>query len=235
MASPTIPTDLKSRLQASYNAIAPKYNDWTTSHASTKLHYLSLLLSHLDPPNTNKENPPISVLELGCGHGLPVTQKLLETPHINVTANDLSTTQLSLARSNLSTSHPSSIENKRLDLIPGDMLTLSFPPASFNAVVGMYSLIHLPRDEQVVLLAKIATWLKPGGFLLANFAAEESEGSEVQKWLGEEQGWMFWSGWGSEGTVERIRKVGLEVLVREEVVDRDAVGVSFCWVLARRE
>ena len=74
------------------------------------------------------------------------------------------------------------------------MLALDFTPAAFDAVVGMYSIIHLPRAEQVEMLRKIVTWLKPGGWLLANFAAEEMAGTEISNWLEEEKGWMFCSG-----------------------------------------
>jgi SAM-dependent methyltransferase len=167
------------------------------------------------------------VLELGCGHGLPVTQKLLSHPNFSVIANDLSSAQLALARTNLQPDPPS-----RLTLLEGDMLALDFPPASLDAVIAMYSIIHLPRAEQVEMLGKIVTWLKPGGWVLANFAAVELEGREVQNWLKEEKGWMFWSSWGSEGTLEKVREVGLEVVVQETV--EDVVDVAFLWILARK-
>ncbi|KAN0104720.1 putative O-methyltransferase [Hyaloscypha variabilis] len=217
------PADLKSRLKASYDAIAPKYNEWTIPHSSTRLNYLDQLLGRLPTSSST----PVSVLELGCGHGLPVTQKLLSHPNFSVTANDLSSAQLALARTNLQPDPPS-----RLTLLEGDMLALDFPPASLDAVVAMYSIIHLPRAEQVEMLRKIVAWLKPGGWVLANFAAVELEGREVQNWLKEEKGWMFWSSWGSEGTLEKVREVGLEVVVQETV--EDVVDVTFLWILARK-
>ena len=96
----------------------------------------------------------------------------------------------------------------------------------------MYSIIHLPRAEQVEMLRKIVAWLKPGGWVLANFAAEESAGREMRNWLEEEEGGMFWSGWGSEGTVEKVRDAGLEVVVQETV--EDVVDAKFLWILARK-
>ena len=114
------------------------------------------------------------------------------------------------------------------------MLALDFATGSLDAVVGMYSIIHLPRVEQVEMLTKISTWLKPGGWFLANFGAEDTAGKEAKNWLMEEQGWMFWSGWGVEGTVEKVKEAGLEVLVRDVLNDvRD--GARFLWVLARKE
>lgn len=223
------PTDIKSRLKASYDAIAPKYNEWTAPHSTTRLHFLDQLLGRL-PTNINSSSP-VSVLELGCGHGIPVTQKLLSHPNFSVTANDLSSAQIALARANLLPDPPGPAHG-RLTLLEGDMLALDFAPASFDAVVGMYSIIHLPRGEQVEMLRKIVAWLKPGGWVLANFAAEEAVGIEMQNWLKEEKGWMFWSGWGSEGTVDKVRDVGLEVVVQETV--EDVVDAKFLWILARK-
>jgi SAM-dependent methyltransferase len=222
------PADLKSRLKASYNAIAPRYNEWTTPHSITRLHYLDQLLGRLP---TTTASTSVSVLELGCGNGVPVTQKLLSYPNFSVTANDLSSAQLSLARASLRPEPPVPA-NDRLTLLEGDMLALDFSPATFDAVIGMYSVIHLPRSEQVEMLHKIVEWLKPGGWMLANFAAEELAGREVQNWLEEEKGWMFWSGWGSEGTLEKVREAGLEVVVQETV--EDVVDTKFLWILTRK-
>ncbi|KAF2498016.1 methyltransferase [Lophium mytilinum] len=222
------PADLKSRLKASYDAIAPTYNEWTIPHSATRLHYLDKLLSRL-PTSTST---PVSVLELGCGYGVPVTQKLLSYPNFTVTANDISSVQIELARASL-LPDPSGPAHGRLKLLECDMLALNFEPGTLDAVVGMYSIIHLPRAEQVEMLRKIVTWLKPGGWLFANFGAEEFAGAENQNWLKEEKGWMFWSGWGSEGTVEKVKEAGLEVVVQEtqqDVVD----GKVFLWILARK-
>jgi SAM-dependent methyltransferase len=215
-------------LKASYDAIAPRYNEWTIPHSTTRLRYLEQLLGRLPTTTSSSPSTPVSVLELGCGYGVPVTQKLLSYPNFSVTANDLSSAQLALARASLL---PGPAYG-RLTLLEGDMLALDFTPATFDAVVGMYSIIHLPRAEQVEMLRKIVAWLKPGGWVLANFAAEELAGREMQNWLEEEKGWMFWSGWGSEGTVEKVREAGLEVVVQETV--EDAVNAKFLWILARK-
>lgn len=113
------------------------------------------------------------------------------------------------------------------------MLSLSFPPETFDAVTGFYSIIHLPRDEQTLLMAKIAQWLKPGGYLLANFSVAAMAAQVEDQWLGHDKGWMFWSGWGEEKSVEMVERAGLKVEVREvKQAEGDAV---FVWVLARKE
>ena len=242
-----IPADLKTRLKASYDAIALRYNEWTIPHSTTRLHYLDQLLSHL--PTTS--STPVRILELGCGAGIPVTQKLLEYPNFFVTANDLSGVQIALARENLlfydavstsaSAGDAASASNtrteaetiSRLTLIENDMLALAFPHSSFSAVVGMYSIIHLPISEQIQLLRNITKWLKPGGFLLANFSASEMHGSTEKKWLGEKEGWMFWGSLGVAGTLRAISDVGLDVIISK--VEEDEVDdASFLWVLAQK-
>ena len=73
-----------------------------------------------------------------------------------------------------------------------------------------------------------------------NFGAEEDMGSVDGDWLGEygtengngNGGAMFWSGWGVNGSLDMVRKTGLEVKVRDVVEDAD--GGSYLWVLASK-
>jgi hypothetical protein len=67
------------------------------------------------------------------------------------------------------------------------MVTWEHEPASFDAVVLLYALIHLPLEDQQGLLAKIRLWLRPGGYLLAIVGS--------QRWTGIEDYFgaaMFW-------------------------------------------
>jgi SAM-dependent methyltransferase len=124
--------DMKARLKTSYDAIANTYNaEFTTPNDPVRLHYLNLLLSRL-PAHSQQT---ASVLELGCGAGVPATKHLLQVdkPVIHVTGNDLSTAQLDLARKNLGG------YEDRLTLVEGDMLGLGFEGERFDAVTGFYS------------------------------------------------------------------------------------------------
>lgn len=216
-------------MKASYDAIADTYNtEFYKVNDPLRIDYLGRLVTLL---RSSSSQPPVTnVLELGCGAGVPATKFLLESsdPKFRITGNDISTAQLDFARTNLS----GYVEDGRLSLQEGDMLSLSFPPSSFDAITGFYSIIHLPREEQSTLMGKIVEWLKPGGYFLANFSVRDMPGLEAEKWLGHEEGWMFWSGWGEEGSVRMVEGSGLEVLVREA---RQAVDdTTFVWVLARK-
>ncbi|KAL6703675.1 hypothetical protein ACN47E_009449 [Coniothyrium glycines] len=222
----TSPDNLKERMQNSYDAIASTYNaSFRRDEETISLEYLRLLISHLQSSTTSSA----TVLELGCGAGIPATRYMLQTesPTIHVTGNDISTTQLDFAATNLLP------WKDRFAPVAGDMLSLSFPDTQFDAITGFYSIIHLPRTEQTQLLSKIANWLKPGGLFLANFAAKEFEALEEEHWLQEEKGWMFWSSWGEEGSVQMVEATGLKVQTREKrQLDGDA---EFVWLLARKE
>jgi ubiquinone/menaquinone biosynthesis C-methylase UbiE len=217
------PKDLKHRLKASYDAIAPAYNKWTieTNHA-IRLEKLAKLIPHLTTNNRSK----VTVLELGCGAGLQATQKLASYPNISITANDISSTQIALAKENLAA------QSDRVHFVESDMMSLNLPIQAFDAIVAFYSIIHLPREQQKTLIRSIAKWLKPGGYFLANFAAEETTGVEQEHWLDQDEGWMFWSSWGAEKTIEIVEEAGL--MVEEQEVKTDIVDASFLWVLAKR-
>jgi ubiquinone/menaquinone biosynthesis C-methylase UbiE len=164
-------------------------------------------------------------LEFGCGAGVPATQVLIEHG-LNVTGNDISAAQISLAR----------VHVPKATLIQGDMLTLDFAPGSFDAVLGFYSIFHLPKEEQALMIEKIRGWLRPGGWLLCNFHFDE--GDIVREGWIEPEVKIFSSGLGVEGTRDIFRKQvpGFKLVVYE--VDVETVGrmeERFHWIMALKE
>lgn len=151
--------DSKLLVEAGYDKIAPRYLEWATlnSHTSPRLRYLHKLLELL--PKKSK------VLELGCGAGVPCTQLLAEKHE--VTGNDISATQIELARKHV----PSAT------FVKGDMMALAFEKGKFGAVLGFYSVIHIPREEQGTMLRRICGWLDDGGYLLLNLGTRDDPGS----------------------------------------------------------
>jgi hypothetical protein len=164
----------------------------------------------------------------------------------------MSTAQIALARGNLlaalsasaSTSSSSSDEApetaeaalaRRVTFAEGDMMSLSFPAGSLAGAVGFYSLIHLPRSEQAEMVERVHGWLRPGGLILVNFAAEDMEYVVMDRWLDHDDGWMFWSGFGAEGSLNLFEEIGFEILSREIKTEEGVAGASFLWVLARKK
>jgi len=97
-----------------------------------------------------------AVLDLGCGNGIPVARHLAAAGHA-VTGVDSSQVQIQRARRLVPAA----------TFLHADITDLTRPAATFDAVVCLYALIHLPLEEHPPLLGRITGWLRPGGWLLA--------------------------------------------------------------------
>jgi SAM-dependent methyltransferase len=124
--------------------------------------------------------PSAAVLDLGCGCGVPVARYLANAGH-HVTGVDISDVQIERARRLV----PAGV------FIRADATRLHLPAGSFDAVVCLYALIHMPLAEQPPLIQRIATWLRPGGWLLATVGHGAWTGTE-DNWLGGPAP-MWWS------------------------------------------
>ncbi|HEY3561439.1 MAG TPA: class I SAM-dependent methyltransferase [Kribbella sp.] len=163
--------DPKQIVRRGYDALSHRYDDAygaETKYAS----WLEELTARLAPGSR--------VLDLGCGSGVPVARTLTTADH-HVVGVDISEVQIARARELV----------PEAEFINADAMTLEFDPGSFDAVVSLYALIHLPLHEQPQLLARIAGWLRPGGCFLC------TTGNTA--WTGTEDDWldggapMWWS------------------------------------------
>jgi ubiquinone/menaquinone biosynthesis C-methylase UbiE len=170
---------------------------------------------------TRELPPDAAVLDLGCGAGVPATSWLAR--RFALTAVDFSAKQLELARRNA----PSA------SFIKADMSDLEFAPETFDALVALHSIIHVPRAEHLALIGNIHRWLKPGGGFLSTWALGEWEGMESD-W----EGWgapMRWSHYDGETSLMLLRNAGFTALRAEVRTTRGARGdESWLWVLARK-
>lgn len=140
--------------------MASTYHTWTNAYPSPRTKYLSKLLTLIP-----KDTP---ILELGCGSGIPCT-KMLSEHSSNVTANDISAAMIELAKEN--------VKGKGVKFVHGDMMGLEFGEGTLGAVAAFYSVIHLPRGEQEVMLRRICGWLGERGYLLLNLGTREMVGN----------------------------------------------------------
>ena len=110
-------------------------------------------------------------------------------------------------------------------------MALAFPPASFDAIVALYSLIHLPRKEQAALLERFAIWLRPGGWFLGNLGVSNDPGSIEPDWPGAP---MYWSSYDAQTNIALFNNVGLTSAETAILIDNeDGEPVSFLWMLAK--
>jgi SAM-dependent methyltransferase len=120
--------------------------------------------------------PGARVLDLGCGAGIPATRELI-THGLQVVGVDFSAVQLRRARRLVPAAR----------LLQADMAALHLVPASLDAVVSFYALIHVPLTDQRALFPRMREWLRPGGYLMAIVGAQPWTGTEP--YLGAP---MFW-------------------------------------------
>jgi len=119
------------------------------------------------------------ILDLGCGCGVPDCALL--SGRFRVTGVDLSDTQIERARRLV----PSAT------FVRADMTEVAFQDGVFEAVLCLYSLIHVPLPAQRPLLRRIRRWLTRGGWLVIITGHAAFEGIE-DDWLGSGAP-MYWS------------------------------------------
>jgi SAM-dependent methyltransferase len=204
--------DPKAIVTRGYDAIAERYLAWSaTVRVAERERYTRLLLDLL-PSGA-------ALLELGCGAGIPTTQRL--ATRFAVTGIDLSPRQIVLARENV----------PNATLITGDMTALAFPPASFDAVCAFYAITHVPREEHADLLAKISSWLRPGGLFVASFSNGGTTGEIEENWHGAP---MYFSGYDAETNRQFVRDAGLVIeQSRAETDGEFGRPATFLWIVAR--
>ncbi len=160
------------------------------------------------------------VLDLGCGNGIPAAKLLVERG-FSVTGVDISEVQISRAK----------------ELVPQgfyiccDMATLDFQPSYFHAVISLHAVTHLPLEQQPLLLARVANWMKRGGYFLFT--------GGISAWTGTDENWkgvrMFWSHADQQTYCELLGKLGFDLLWTSYEKDRPEGEDSFTLFLAKKK
>ncbi len=206
---------------AGYDAMAERYATWQSAVAGDpRAGYVERLLDLL-PTSPD-------VLEIGCGAGIEPSRTFARVGRL--TGVDISRAQIERARKAL----PSA------ELLHADITKATFSRGSFDAVVALYVLTHIPAAALPGLLERIAGWLRPGGLLLATFGTGPSQEVVVDDWLGAP---MFFSGFDEETNERLVAAAGLTIVEsRTEPMDepesepgRGPALVSFHWMLARKD
>ncbi|MGA8542661.1 MAG: class I SAM-dependent methyltransferase [Thermoplasmata archaeon] len=157
--------------------------------------------------------PGSDVLDLGCGCGTPGARLLSE--RFRVTGVDISDVQIERARALVPAGR----------FVRADMTAVSFPRATFDGVVCLYALIHVPLEEQPGLLGKVYRWLGPGGLFLVTTGATA--------WTGVEEGWlgsnarMYWSHADSRTYEKWFGQKGFRVLRRTIIPEGESRHALF--------
>lgn len=116
------------------------------------------------------------VVDLGCGAGIPATSELAGHG-LQVLGADFSAVQIRRAHRLVPAAR----------FVQADMTAFHLRPASVDAVVSFYALIHVPLADQRALFPRVREWIRPGGYFLAIVGAGSWTGTE--HYLGAD---MFW-------------------------------------------
>jgi SAM-dependent methyltransferase len=200
--------DAKRVVREGYDRISHAYRD---DLGARNVGYGQWLEAHLLPMLA----APSKVLDLGCGNGVPATRLLAECH--DVIGVDISTVQIERAR----------VLVPNATFVEADMSTVSFAAGSFDAVVSFFALIHVPVDEQPGILARVGTWLKPGGLFLATVGHRAWTG--VDDFYGAT---MYWSHPDASTYCEWLDQSGIDVLTQEFIPEDGRVGHQL--ILGRR-
>ena len=202
-------------LEAAYDALAADYEAGRDQFDMTQVFepfYRRLVANRPDGGH---------LLDLGCGAGEPMARLFIERGW-RVTGVDLSQGMLSLAEQQV----------PEMTRVLSDMRACNFPAESFDAVILVYSLFHVPHEDHPALFAKLFRWLNPGGRLLFTYATKDYTGQDefegYKEFLGRP---LFYS----HTTPLKLRRQ-LEVagFACDSASYRDIGGETFLWIMVQR-
>ena len=175
----------KALVRSGYDQCAAAYHKARGADATSELDILM-----------NRLVNGASVLDIGCGAGVPVARALAE--RFSVTGVDISDSMIELARANVPAAK----------FIRADIMSVEFAPSTFNAATAFYSIFHLPRTEHPVLFHRIYYWLKPGGYLLCLLPRYDEE-TYLDEFFGST---MYWSSYAVEDYERILTEIGFDIL-----------------------
>jgi SAM-dependent methyltransferase len=196
-----------------YDQLDGTYRDWVARMLDgPRASFLAKILE-LIPPNAD-------VLEIGCGPG---TDAGALAEGRRYTGIDLSGVQLEHARAAVPDGN----------FLRADVLEVELPAKRFDAVVA-FCVRHIPAARPGELVERIASWLRPDGWLCASFGTSDNPGEIEPMWLGAAD--MYFSSRPPERTEALLGSAGFEIRFAETITEMEPGEgpATFWWVIAQR-
>lgn len=138
-----------------------------------------------------------SVLDIGCGAGIPVAKILSDT--YKVTGVDISEKQIELAKLNV----------PKADFIHQDILDFDFGNTQWDAIVSYYAIFHLSKKDQLILFDKAICGLKAKGYLLFTLTLDNEQAYTEDDFFGTT---MYWDNYSLTEYEEVLTDKGIKIL-----------------------
>lgn len=163
-----------------------------------------------------------NILDLGCGTGMPFDSYLIDKGH-NVTGIDIAENHIKEAENNI----------KKGTFILGDYTKHKFKKNSFNAVISLYSIFHIPKEEHQDIIKMIYEYLTKDGCLLITMGVSETAGIEIDyDFCGNVK--MAWSNYDSKKNIELLKRNGFNIIKYDNEADYGSEEYHL-WVLAKKD
>jgi ubiquinone/menaquinone biosynthesis C-methylase UbiE len=153
--------------------------------------------------------PRSSILDLGCGTGVPAAQSLVAAGH-HVTGIDVSARMVELAKGQVPEG----------EFFQADMMQARFGDASFDAVVAYFSLLMLPKSDVAIMLDRIYGWLRNDGLLSLGMVNFDADAAPVE-FMGVQ---VRVTGYPPDGMADAILRSKLNLISLETVEHQPSVG-----------
>jgi cyclopropane fatty-acyl-phospholipid synthase-like methyltransferase len=156
------------------------------------------------------------ILDVGCGNGLPATRELAVSHE--VTGVDISQEQIARARTNVPAA----------TFVCGDVREVDLPAGAFDAIVALYLIDNIAREDYPALFRRLGGLLRPNGRLL--LSAEPGDDAWQQyTWLGVP---MFINTVPTDELVSLLEEAGLSVVSTElESQLEGGRRIEYAWII----
>ncbi|MGB1248750.1 MAG: class I SAM-dependent methyltransferase [Chitinophagales bacterium] len=161
-------------IKEGYDKMGSSYHERRLAKKELNYEYFDKLAPYL-PSKGN-------LLDLGCGSGMPATQYFYDKG-FNVEGVDISDTMIEIAQSSM----------PEASFSVGDMAEFSIKPDSYDMIMSVYAIIHVPREKQIQLLKNIHQGLKKEGVVYLVLGDQDKKVMIKEDWHGVPMYWSYFS------------------------------------------
>ena len=157
------------------------------------------------------------ILDLGSGTGIPYDEYLVGKGY-EVTGIDISRKHVAMASRRV----------PEATFLKTDFSEYDLGEGVYDAVISMYAIFHIPREEHTGLFRRVHRGLVEGGVILVTMGTGDME-MDVGDFVGST---MAWSSYSVEENLEMVKEAGFMLVLVEEEDEEE--NEHHLWILARK-